>query len=486
MVFIIEQIESYAVYQVIQTDDTKSFYVALDYCRSDLPEICDLEQTQPLRNQMWKNHGSVFCGWIGSRYVPNNYIFLGNMKIGIHKVSDIYTGEEWPQGEQYLAVKNWMKLPEECRQLYKRHINSHEQVLVGGSHGKYFPKRQERITKELLEAVGNLEELNEFPCLNELEITDITDSLCCYLSSRPMIRTGIFTEVTQKVLDLSQTYLIDLSICASGLQKLILNDSVNSLRLSGKIGADFQVSMKNRGAQLYLEYQKPFEELPHFGLTNLENLKIKFYQIDILQLSEAFPKLKSLYLLGEPGTAMHMEAAGEWVNLEKLILEDVFGFGETEMHTLLKLEKLSVINAESIPEEAGMYLKKEFKKRMDFFSVKKLRRELWLQENRNNPFRHWDNSEFVPQDAYKKVLAAYRKLVKVWISGSRDEILQGVMEYGKTLNGLNRKYDYFIETTEREDIFQALKELATENENREKDIVYMEAEKLLENIKEEW
>ncbi|MDE7309995.1 MAG: hypothetical protein K2N61_15325 [Lachnospiraceae bacterium] len=232
----IEQIESYAVYQMIEVDGKSSFYVALDYCENSLPELCYLEQAEPLRNQMWRNHNSVFCSWIGNGYVPKNYIFLGNMKLIINKVSDIYKGEEWPQGEEYMAVKRWMEIPKECRQLYKIYINSHEDVLIGGSHAKYFPRRQERITKELLDVAESPEALDVFPCLNEVEITDITDSLCGYLSHRPIIQTGIFTEVTQKVLDLSQTYFTNLSICALGLQELILNDSVSILRLSGKIG----------------------------------------------------------------------------------------------------------------------------------------------------------------------------------------------------------------------------------------------------------
>ncbi|MDE7309997.1 MAG: hypothetical protein K2N61_15335 [Lachnospiraceae bacterium] len=180
-----------------------------------------------------------------------------------------------------------------------------------------------------------------------------------------------------------------------------------------------------------------------------------------------------------------MEALEACANLESLVLEDVFGFGETELGALLNLKKLSVINAESISKEAGIYLKKVFEKTLDFFSIKKLRGELWLRQNRNNPFWHWDNSEFVPQEAYEKVLAAYRKLVKIWMSGNRQEIMQGVMKYGKTLNRLNRKYKYFIESTERDDIFWALKEIAAESENEEKDILYMEAEKILENIREE-
>ena len=482
----IGQLESYAAYQIIKTEGKNCFYAAINYCKSTLPMLYDLEQAGPLRNHMWKNHGAVFGGWISSRCVPGNYIFLGKMNLIINKISDIYEGEEWPQGGEYLAVKEWEEIPEESRKVYKAYINSHEQVLIGGRNGKYFPKRQEQITEELLKAAGNIEKLDEFPCLSKVELTDITDSLRLYLSGRPMVQTAVFTKMNQSVLDLSQTYLTDLTIYASGLQKLILNDNVRVLRLSGKIETDFHIHMENEGRWLHLEYKKAQEEASDFGLKDLRSLYITFHQIDIRKLRESFPKLKSLYLLGEPGRAEHMEAVGEWADLERLILEDVFGFGESELSALLKLKKLSIINAESISKEAGAYLKKIFEKRVDFFSVKKLRGAEWLQENIDNPFRHWDGSKFVPQEAYKKALAAYRKLKKIWTLGNRQEILQGVREYGKILNKLNRNYDYFIESTERDDIFAAMKGIAVKSEHAEGGDMYVEAEKILEDIREEW
>lgn len=167
--------------------------------------------------------------------------------------------------------------------------------------------------------------------------------------------------------------------------------------------------------------------------------------------------------MGAPGIITNIAVMEKLQSLRTFIGEDIFGYGESEVQVLEKLPKLNRLYLESIPKEAGAYLKKRWKNKLDTLEITRLRDEGWLADNLTNPLRHWDGSEFIPKAAYKKVFSTYKNTKKLMKEAdSKEMIIAVAIEYIKFFNQVNAKYDEFIETEEREDIFAAMEQIYME------------------------
>ena len=181
--------------------------------------------------------------------------------------------------------------------------------------------------------------------------------------------------------------------------------------------------------------------------------------MDLETVANLFPNVEALYLAG-PGFISNFSGIEKMKNLKSLMVQDLFGYNEDDLVILQTLPKLNVIDFESIPYEAGMFLKTQFKGKVRELRVTKLRDDCWFRENLTNPIRHWDGDEFVPKTACQKAFKCYKDTrVKLQSAATKEEIEKIVREYTTVFNQLNAKYDEFIETTEREDIFAAMEQL---------------------------
>ena len=121
-----------------------------------------------------------------------------------------------------------------------------------------------------------------------------------------------------------------------------------------------------------------------------------------------------------------------------------------------------------IPRDVGLYLKKYWKWELDRggldrLSVTHLRDESWLKDNLENPLRHWDGNEFIPEAAYRSARKCYKDTKKQLLETTdREEIEEIVRKFTRHFNKLNDHYEEFIETEEREDIFMAMQRLYEE------------------------
>ncbi len=125
---------------------------------------------------------------------------------------------------------------------------------------------------------------------------------------------------------------------------------------------------------------------------------------------------------------------------------------------------LRELDFDSVPKEAGLYLKKHWKGKLDRLSVTHLRDEGWLKDNLENPFRHWDGNEFISAAAYRSARKCYKDTKKLLTeamgrAADRKEIQEIVRGYTQSFNKLNNRYEEFIETEEREDVFMAMERL---------------------------
>lgn len=182
-------------------------------------------------------------------------------------------------------------------------------------------------------------------------------------------------------------------------------------------------------------------------------------------------------------------------------LEDLFGFGMELLEGIKKMPALWALYCESIPKDVGMEIKKQLREKLDILTVTKLRDEDWLKENTEypkNPLSHWDGSEYVPPVACKKAFQCYKNTRKQLLEAvNRQEVLHIVQTYTEQFNQLNEKYEEFIETEEREDIFAAMKQLFedciterfTEREidsENSMDITLEEVYNVMEKVRRDW
>lgn len=204
-----------------------------------------------------------------------------------------------------------------------------------------------------------------------------------------------------------------------------------------------------------LRLQKAGVEELDPGETGLDHL-----ELDMRQAAEQFPETESLNMSGSPGTVTHMQAVRKLSGLRNLYVKNLFGYGAGEAEALEDLQELRELDFDSIPREAGLYLKKQWKGKLDRLTVTHLREEGWLRDNLENPLRHWDGNEFIPQAAYQSARKCCKDTKKrLTETVDREEIEEIVRKYTRHFNKLNDRYEAFIETEEREDIFMAMQGL---------------------------
>ena len=191
-------------------------------------------------------------------------------------------------------------------------------------------------------------------------------------------------------------------------------------------------------------------------------------KIDIEDIYRKYPKLKELRLWGKPGKIINFGKLSKFSELEVLTTMDIFGFTAREVPRPDDLKKLYRLWMNSLPEDAAKEVKKLYKKRKDAgldLWITKPRKEEWLAQNLDNPFRSWDGDENIPQSIAKKAATIYRKtraaMVKLIADPDNDlikEIETLVREYTVGFNKMDKRKN-FIYTTERDEIFQALEEI---------------------------
>ena len=81
-----------------------------------------------------------------------------------------------------------------------------------------------------------------------------------------------------------------------------------------------------------------------------------------------------------------------------------------------------------------------------------------LRDNLENPLRHWDGNEFIPEAAYRSARKCYKNTKKMLTeamsrAANRKEIEEIVRRYTGHFNKLNDRYEEFIETEERRYLF---------------------------------
>ena len=465
--FYVERLGKYGACQILAVEDKSICYVLLDYLEDDLPGEDILKQLQPYHRESFRYHHQIIKNGIENIPVPQDYRYIGYCELKSSPVWDSYSWK-WPTGEDYHYEERWKSFDEKARMAYKKYINSGDFVSI---HGRMFRKNTGGLRDDLYQCLTEKDTLEEFPCITYAEVQGYSYKLERLLSTAPLLRTLRLQKAEVEVLNLGKTCLDSLELDMSGIRKLVLPKSIHSLKLYGEIRPDLQIDDHLCGGKITLEIslKKALPLRYGFQKTQVYRLRLTdIKELDMRQVVLQFPEAEYLNISGSPGTVIHMQSVEKLSRLRNLYCKDLFEYDAGDLEALEKLQELRELDFDSVPKRAGQYLKKYWKGKLDWLSITHLRDEGWLKDNLENPLRHWDGNEFIPDAAYRSARKCYKDTKKLLTEAmdraagrekSKTEIEEIVRKYTQHFNKLNDRYEEFIETEEREDIYMAMQKL---------------------------
>lgn len=400
--------------------------------------------------------------------VPCNYIYVGNKEALTEEDSNAYGG--WDNGYIVYHQLKWQEIPSEKRDLFKAAANSGKTAVLSGREIKL------RISTVYDTDIyfEDAKELDVLPCLTELVCRQYHPGICEYAVRNPFLRRLSLRGHGQKKLDFRGSRLAGLFVELDGVEEIWLNDELGCLEIIGAAPKQCVIHAKENGSHLSVIFHETTEKYP--SLCNLSSLHcIGTKEIDFEKLYKDYPKLHELRIWGNPGYIRNFASIKNFSRLDSFSTSDMFGFTAEDIPAPDVMPNLVWLWMSSLPEDAAKEVKRLYKKRkaqgLDL-RIEKMRKPEWISENMDNPFRSWDGEEHIPKSSAKRAASQYKKtrheLMKIakekevgqleqnskqseQNSGRFERAMATVTEYAKTFNRMN-----FIETQEREDIYEAL------------------------------
>ena len=262
------------------------------------------------------------------------------------------------------------------------------------------------------------------------------------------------------MIDFSRTHLSELSLDVTGLERLILPKTMESLALSGKARDGFKVEAHGSGRWIYLQLHGKVMHLD--GLENVVTLSIsEIQELSVADVLQCFPNLSTLKLFGAPGVLHDVRALTEFPSLESIRFFDLFDYSVDDFPEPNEFPALRGLDLDSLPAEVAGWARRTFKKVPHIeLSVRNPRKPEWLQENLGNPLRHWEGRDGIPATTAKKASAAWRAAVKAIRKADGDaHIVDAIAAFLAVIQDLNQKR-HFIDTLERDEVVEAVDALA--------------------------
>ena len=450
----------------LKEEDTayNTVYIDLDYWSDRKPVGNDLGRMQMLHLNHHCWHNKVNMCWSDNRCFPLKAELVGNIPV-------LYDGEcrkygDWPDGTQQKEMEKWNQVPVEQATAYQQADCQWEKFSMIA--GKEVPIGLCCINDEMLDAINDYKELSKLPRLNRVVTTCYRPQLIPFLEGRWLIQELVWEHCGQKVLDIRNTHIEKLEVNDSDVKEIYLPQGIRNVILKGGLSPDLRIISHNDGYSLALIVEQQKACLPNWGLPNLADLILyNIKELDLTTVPIHYPNLIHLELMGSPGIIRNVSSIKQLKKLERLVIHDSFGFSAIDFPLLTDLPDLQSLWLESVPAEAGKAIKRLYIKKIQDLSVTKLRSNEWLQENMNNPLRHWDGSGSVQKSQYNKAVALWKDARDKIIKASKDpntfiESVQSIAsEYIDGFNALDH-CSPFIETEEREDLYNAFKRILDE------------------------
>lgn len=461
-------------FQIVQVGTEWTSYVVLDYFGDQRPTREDVRSKFlwkhsmcPLRKDMWNWRDELVFGYALTNWFPISAISLGLYDVMVNESPRMYG--QWPDGNVFRLIERWNKLPEGLRLLYRSFdMQDQTQVKIGTLTTR---RAVWGIMDDVLAAASDFSELDQLPWAQRVVANRDYQQLIPFLERRPLIEYLEWTNHHREELDLRKTNLVELKTGGASLKRLLLPDSCRILKLEWPLHSDLQIECSGEGFDLELWLDLLDHPLPYFSLPRLHALRLfKVSTIDVGQITACYPHLSELVIAGKPGVVVDgsMRSLSQLQDLQKLFLEDMFGFTANDFPQPEEWQLLYVLSMSSIPKDTGETLRRLYKNKVAGLHINKLRSSEWLAENLNNPFRSWDGREQISRAVFRKATALWKQLRQSFVAARllpTEQQIQTAKDavrcFTEAFNQLNRRKD-FIETEEREEIFTAFEQAAKE------------------------
>lgn len=212
---------------------------------------------------------------------------------------------------------------------------------------------------------------------------------------------------------------------------------------------------------------EPFAELWSVSITEVDSLDVG----DVVAL---FPNLTRLSLSGNLGTLSSAASLNRLRNLKTLLIDNLFGMSGAECLARTEVPHMEMLGLHSVPAEYAAATKRTWTAEIPngtFIEITSPRKPGWIAENRNNPLREWDGREHISAARYRKSVAQYKAtrrgvLVELAASDETDgsRFAELGRQFGEAFNQLDGTRNPFIETEEREELFEALNVIVNDAE----------------------
>ncbi|NVI85112.1 hypothetical protein [Janthinobacterium sp. BJB401] len=461
------ELQQYVACQVTRIKDVSSSrpvaaVLELDWTGDALPDAAAVQAMRPLLCDyfFWNNrHDHCYA----TANVPPGHTLVGNIAPLVDVEVNSYRSG-WNVGDSVLRQRNWERIDPLRRQRFKA-ASEEREVTVGGH---VFRQDATKIDDSVLQALGDMSELEQLPCLMSIETADGSQALMEFIQGNPFINELHWQSSTVHALDFSGSGLSRLILQPDGVSSLVLNEGLGLLALRGAPSPSLRIKDGADGRHLTLQCTQtlpPFHGLGQLGGLSLVSMK----EVDLAQVAQRFPHLTALRIWGKPGLASQMASLAQLTQLRMFTAYDLFGYTAEEFPSATQLPQLSALWLTSLPADVAKAIKAGYKRAAALgldLSVSKARKPEWLADNLLNPFRDWDGREHISPAYAKKAALAYKNMLAVTrgIDAAMDATAAAaalesmVTAYVDAFNKIERRAS-IIETVEREEIYMVLAEL---------------------------
>ncbi len=467
--FSLDRIGCYGACQVVAVDEERGLatVAVLAWTGTEVPEVTELADTpRMVRDFMFWTPAEILKNV--PIEVPSEYRRIGTLPVTGETVSRSY--DAWDFAADVIRQYRWETIPSETRAAFRTALESEETVRTPGltysRSGEQYEARlpaARTFSDDAGYSVGesfDMESLRAWPALYQVTLQSWRDDLLPFLESSPLVKELTLTGHGRREIDLSRTGLDQLTIDVTGLERLVLPSSLDLLILQGTTSADTGLHVvaedDGRWIRVHLTGTVPAID----GLGRVRGLRIG--AIEHLALSdvvECFPNISWLHLFGAPGLLDDLDALQALPQLSTLWICDLFGYGPDDFPGPDGLPALTSLDLDSIPADVAARVRAQYKKapRIEL-TVRRPRKPEWLAENLENPLRHWDGRDGIPDTVAKKARTAFiAALRKIRGASPTDEntVVSAVTGFLDTIAALNRKHQ-FLYTLERDEVIDAV------------------------------
>jgi hypothetical protein len=232
-------------------DSTQATITPLDWVGQDPPTLDVLAGARPLVRERYAFDQSAALVNVPNR-VPRGWTLWGELPTQLDK--PCWTFSSW-SADPMLGEHRWRAVPSEVRRRYKDASASETTLTLEGVTDEAgepfaFPRCTREFWDERRYAVApdfDVTRLNALPALTEVRLWRPHPGLIEWLAEAPLIRTAVLGAQGMPALDLRGTWLVELTIDATGLTRLQLPASLERLTLRGDVAATLVVEGREDG-----------------------------------------------------------------------------------------------------------------------------------------------------------------------------------------------------------------------------------------------